>query len=958
MIENIFENVKVDCKKKAKINICEINCARLVREFPNIPVIYMYSKRDEFVNCSDSMEIFKNLRTDFKLFVDCQVKHNESRTDEKIKRVFCLLKELNSKKQKKLLRLKNKIRFKKGDGRKNSNRKNSYNIPLKLNSKKQSNFKNQRKKNMSLGDLKNIKEKGMRIKPKSPTKDKKSKYNVNKKKIYQTRQKSETLSKRKHRVKAKSTNKMNHLSKPPKLLNYPVFKEKNLQISFLQKMKLNKVKKIPEINKSFLSDKYKTFNGYKKYQNVQQPERNHYDNLKKNQNLLDLSNKIIPNQFLCDSTQRISENQNNFRIKVQEDEKNYYSVASHANNMNLLKNENSEIQSHRTLGMNSKIAILEGMKSELRMLKVPQTHTMNFIKKDKSNKKLYSMGSEGMKVYPAQQQKQNDFIRQRNQMTTLDNKLQEKKFNTLKMKVLRPQKSIQLISKVNQSPDQKTAKPYFTNRTSSALRSSKDRINNTVISLRDQVRNKQIESEQKLQTENFHNIKVVKNERNTSFQVNSTATGITEQISQNYEPGVNTTYLNDVSFTSENTQLHFNYQDPISNLENKTRPISYNSKYKEVRSMSNNSHKPISNKSISLQNNSFVNNKKIAEDQFDNTNIISKEKIPKKLQFQALYQVKPSNQMRPNLFLKKPKENISINNPRDFSPKENLSANNNSNLRQFSHSPDYISSTSRANQNKKVTISRFGVNTENSHNYSPVSNKNVDIRAKSKSEKVKDPYAMTNIEIYNDLRTRTQTQGRYKNELYYNIMHNNKSHNADLKKILFLDLNKTGDAKDKEAVTFRAVSTPKKTSNYNSLDKNFSTVNPDLNNQPKKGQNRFRNYTPDINHNSLSKNSHQHFPQFYRKEISGNLSFNAPIKQYVKKDNLKASIMHQAGKLKKSKSSLNMFRLDKIQETPNRINITKIISTYKKNRNKDRETAEQKLHKISNPSMINSKTIL
>jgi hypothetical protein len=88
------------CKSVAQIDIETLNSVQFAKEFPKIPVIYLYSRKDEFVESSDSMEIFNKLSTDYKFFVDCNAKHNEFRKDDKIQKVFNLLKELRIKKDK------------------------------------------------------------------------------------------------------------------------------------------------------------------------------------------------------------------------------------------------------------------------------------------------------------------------------------------------------------------------------------------------------------------------------------------------------------------------------------------------------------------------------------------------------------------------------------------------------------------------------------------------------------------------------------------------------------------------------------------------------------------------------------------------------------------------------------------------------------------------------------------
>ena len=101
IVNSIYKKLVGQCQRVANVDIKSMDCAELARKFPNIPVIHLYSKRDEFVECPDSMEIFNRLATNFKYFVDSQAKHNEARRADKIEKVFNLLRELMEKKEKK-----------------------------------------------------------------------------------------------------------------------------------------------------------------------------------------------------------------------------------------------------------------------------------------------------------------------------------------------------------------------------------------------------------------------------------------------------------------------------------------------------------------------------------------------------------------------------------------------------------------------------------------------------------------------------------------------------------------------------------------------------------------------------------------------------------------------------------------------------------------------------------------
>lgn len=90
--------------ENAKVDIDKMNCEILGSKFTNLPVVFMFSKNDEFIDFDDSMKIFEKLKTNYKYFVDIKVKHNECRPIDKIKKVFELLKELQIKIKKRQLK--------------------------------------------------------------------------------------------------------------------------------------------------------------------------------------------------------------------------------------------------------------------------------------------------------------------------------------------------------------------------------------------------------------------------------------------------------------------------------------------------------------------------------------------------------------------------------------------------------------------------------------------------------------------------------------------------------------------------------------------------------------------------------------------------------------------------------------------------------------------------------------
>lgn len=144
MIDNLYEKVVTICMDKAGVNLKEINCCNLAERFPNIPVVYIYSNKDDFVSLSDSMQIYQSLKTQYKMFVDCEAHHNESRNDNKIKKVFYFLNELKKKKLKKRM----------NSRKRNASQKGILQMPIKNNDKLNISNKNLLKRHVSTGNLK------------------------------------------------------------------------------------------------------------------------------------------------------------------------------------------------------------------------------------------------------------------------------------------------------------------------------------------------------------------------------------------------------------------------------------------------------------------------------------------------------------------------------------------------------------------------------------------------------------------------------------------------------------------------------------------------------------------------------------------------------------------------------------------------------------------------------------
>ena len=176
----------------ARIELDSINTSELAKQFPNLPVVYIYSSKDEFISSSDSMLIFSKLRTEFKLFVDCQVPHNHKRPEEKTNKVFFLLKDLWKKYERKKKRVQlrkqqkqqiqqrsmkrsksglafgvrqkglklatKKVLFEKGKGV-DDKVKRDPNVGGLQDAVKKRKFNRSRRKNMSMGDLRELREK-------------------------------------------------------------------------------------------------------------------------------------------------------------------------------------------------------------------------------------------------------------------------------------------------------------------------------------------------------------------------------------------------------------------------------------------------------------------------------------------------------------------------------------------------------------------------------------------------------------------------------------------------------------------------------------------------------------------------------------------------------------------------------------------------------------------------------
>lgn len=97
--DSLFGNLLRSCRKVAQVDLNELNCKKLAEGFINVPTVFLFSKRDKLVRPADSMKMFGKLTTDFKVFVDSGVRHDQRRPEAKIRRVFLELEELRLKKQ-------------------------------------------------------------------------------------------------------------------------------------------------------------------------------------------------------------------------------------------------------------------------------------------------------------------------------------------------------------------------------------------------------------------------------------------------------------------------------------------------------------------------------------------------------------------------------------------------------------------------------------------------------------------------------------------------------------------------------------------------------------------------------------------------------------------------------------------------------------------------------------------
>lgn len=100
VVNSIYSRLVEQCKQVANVDIETLDCSQFAKGFANIPVVYLYSTRDEYVEASDSMTIYDSLSTTFKYFINSQAKHNEARRDEKIEKVFDFLMDLRKRKVK------------------------------------------------------------------------------------------------------------------------------------------------------------------------------------------------------------------------------------------------------------------------------------------------------------------------------------------------------------------------------------------------------------------------------------------------------------------------------------------------------------------------------------------------------------------------------------------------------------------------------------------------------------------------------------------------------------------------------------------------------------------------------------------------------------------------------------------------------------------------------------------
>ena len=341
IVNSIYSKLVQQCKDVASVDIKSMNCAQFASNFPNVPVIYLYSKRDEYVECSDSMEIFDKLSTNFKYFIDCQAKHNEARREEKIKRVFDLFNELKQKKDKKA-RMSRSRNNKKLAG--SSKRLKGSQSRTKLGKKP---LILKRSKNMSSGNLLKIKELDNDWSTAKKTKNKFKKLNKDYSKkslkmVYKTKQQSIYSGIHKKIAKEKKMNKkQKKKSKSPKIT--PGYYEEALSSNnHLKPKKRNN--KTPQTNQSFLSDKHSN-----KYISIEKPI-------------------IIPQRNAQLSSKSVKSKQDS-KLQYNSNEQNYRSVQSNQNDF--------EIE----LDIDELAEKFNGLQSEIRMFEIPKTQKADFLQK-------------------------------------------------------------------------------------------------------------------------------------------------------------------------------------------------------------------------------------------------------------------------------------------------------------------------------------------------------------------------------------------------------------------------------------------------------------------------------------------------------------------------------------------------------------------------------------------------
>lgn len=105
IIENLFAKLREDCKTHAGIDVAEMDCGKLAEQFPSVPVVCVFSCKDQLVTSADSMTIFAKLKTSYKLFVDSKTKHAQVRPGKRVQRVFLFMNELQDRVKKQTARM-------------------------------------------------------------------------------------------------------------------------------------------------------------------------------------------------------------------------------------------------------------------------------------------------------------------------------------------------------------------------------------------------------------------------------------------------------------------------------------------------------------------------------------------------------------------------------------------------------------------------------------------------------------------------------------------------------------------------------------------------------------------------------------------------------------------------------------------------------------------------------------